>query len=377
MKYALKNLKSFYIHKRAVFFLLISTALLSCIMLEFAYGVFENYRIKQLSQNSSRTKITIDVLKTEKGNAGFRKEMLEQVLSLFSEELDYKLDTILLTANGDGAEQVCTYFTMKNGSIAGCDDIKRNFLQNNLATDYFTEEQEKMGKKVALFSKEKKGNIPLDIFKLDNKECFAFQGEKYQVIGYQTFWEIPMVPFSSLKPETEVDPVRDIEISFREALTKEEYAGLKNSFLSVAEEQIEVPNMDFSEEDNSVYNTMKICAVLIAMMSAVNFAILFQYLLQECRKSFRICRIYGMNRRRMEWNFMADCFMIAFPAFLIGTLVYHWGIYKVLLINVFPYIWNVYSLKKYMVIFGIYFLSISAASAYMVAHFAKNQRLIG
>lgn len=373
MKYILKNFKSFYIHKRKVFLLLICTAVLSCITLEFSYGVFENYRIKQLSQSKSRTEMVIDILDRE-DDSYFSKEMLEQCINGFSEEVKRKLNGVILVADGKNEEQAYCYFSVRNNRWIPYQEVKENLLQNNLATEYFSEEQEEQGKYVALFPVDLDGNLLQDVFHIEQNTIY-FQGNSYQVIGYQKFDNVPIVPFGSLQEDTRIDTSIDINISFREALNPQDYNNLKESFLSVAEGYVEFPQIDFSEENSALYNTIKLVSVLIALVSAINFTILFQYLLQEYQKSFRVFRICGMSKGKMSWNFMMMCIIISAGAFLAGTAGYHYGIYRTFLVKIFPYMWSVYSLKKYLLLFGIYFLFILVVSGGMIKKFISKQRL--
>ena len=112
MKYIIINLKSFYIHKKILFYFLGIMVVLSCMILEFSYGIFENYRIKQLSKIESHTEFVIDVLNKTDSDY-FDKKMLQQCISEFPEELEDKLNGVIIEADGEGGELVYCYFSLK------------------------------------------------------------------------------------------------------------------------------------------------------------------------------------------------------------------------------------------------------------------------
>ena len=373
MKYIIINLKSFYIHKKILFYFLGIMVVLSCMILEFSYGIFENYRIKQLSKIESHTEFVIDVLNKTDSDY-FDKKMLQQCISEFPEELEDKLNGVIIEADGEGGELVYCYFSLKKGKITTYEEVCKNFMQNNLATEYFSQSQEENGERVALFPVTQEGNLIQDIFKIENEETY-FQGKKYKVIGYQNFDDKPIVPFASLENDTKIDPEADINLSFVEALSVREYETLKECFYRVAKGYVELPEVDLSEDDNSLYNTMMIISAFISVISAGNFSILFQYLLEEYQKSYRIFRICGMSKLKMRWNFMIMGIVIAVPTFLIGTLIYHFGIYRTFLVKIFPYIKNVYSMDKYIILFGVYLFFMILILWVRIVEFVKKQQL--
>ena len=373
MKYIIINLESFYKHKKLLFYFLGFMVIISCIILEFAYGIFENYRIKQLSKIESHTEFVIDVLDKADGDC-LDKEMLERCVAEFPKELEEKLNGIIVEADGENEEQVYCYFSMKNGKVTTYKEVYQNFMQNNLTTEYFSKSQEENGESVALFPITQSGDLIQDIFTVRGQKIY-FQGEEYRVIGYQNFDDKPIIPFAALKDNTKINSKADINISFREALNIQDYEMLKDCFNRVAKEYVEFPEVDLSEDNATLYNTMKIIAIFISIISAINFSILFQYLLEEYQKSYRIFRICGMSKQKMKWDFMMMGIIIAVLAFGMGSLLYHFGIYQTVLIKVFPYIQNIYSIKKYMFLFVLYLFWVILILWGRIARFVKKQRL--
>lgn len=373
MKYVIINLKSFYKHKKLLFYFLGFMVIISCIILEFSYGIFENYRIKQLSKIESHTEFVIDVLDKADGDC-FDKKMLEQCIVELPQELEEKLNGIIVEADGKNEEQAYCYFSIKNGKVTTYEEVYKNFMQNNLTTEYFSKSQEENGECVALFPVTQNGDLIQDIFNVRGQKIY-FQGKEYRVIGYQNFNNKPILPFAALKDNTKINSETDINISFREALNIKDYEMLKDCFERIAKGYVEFPEVDLSEDNTALYNTMKIIVVFISIISAVNFSILFQYLLEEYQKSYRIFRICGMSKQKMKWNFMIMGIIITVPMFGIGSLLYHFGIYQTILINIFPYIQNVYSIKKYMFLFLLYVFFISLILWERITEFVKKQRL--
>lgn len=79
--------------------------------------------------------------------------------------------------------------------------------------------------------------------------------------------------------------------------------------------------MDIPESENYyLYNTIIIISILIAILAAVNFAVLYRYILSRRTKTLAVFRMRALNTAlRM---FLSECMFITVPLFALTTIIY-------------------------------------------------------
>ena len=118
-----------------------------------------------------------------------------------------------------------------------------------------------------------------------------------------------------------------------------------------------LPDMDLPDMDKIyLYNTMIIIAVLIAVVSALNFVILYQYFLEKRQEEIRAMRICGMKRRRAVVMFLAECVCLTLPVYVLSVFLYDRFALR-MMSSFYTYVDDHYSLKLYLELFAIYYIS--------------------
>jgi predicted lysophospholipase L1 biosynthesis ABC-type transport system permease subunit len=113
-------------------------------------------------------------------------------------------------------------------------------------------------------------------------------------------------------------------------------------------------------------------SALLALLSALNFAMLYQYILQKRRKRLAVFRICGCTKWKAFRSYIGECMAISIPAYAVGTAVF-----GMLLENVFdqmfPYMKAAYSPAIYLSIFAIYAAIVLVVLSVLILSSIKKQ----
>ena len=224
---------------------------------------------------------------------------------------------------------------------------------------FFTEEEYKKGLRVALdeavLSPSRKSPY-LDSIRSKDGKSLIIEGKKYRIIGkHSSFPDQPIVPITSLPDDY---PLYEwIEFDFEEPVNSLQYAELKDAVEETMGDHASLPDMDLPDMDKIyLYNTMIIIAVLIAVVSALNFVILYQYFLEKRQEEIRAMRICGMKRRRAVVMFLAECVCLTLPVYVLSVFLYDRFALR-MMSSFYSYVDDHYSLKLYLELFAIYYIS--------------------
>lgn len=356
MKYIVKNLNSFLKNQPLIMLLIAISVFAASIMINFSFGIYCNYREKKLSEIDELRHIQIEIDE----NAELTKSMLEHCFLQLPKDLENLIDTILVSAEVDDSLKIECRFAAKNGKYVPSAVFRDNLLKANLADHYFSQEQEENGELVALYwdsLKNSKSNS-LEISLPIHEDSIEIQGKTYKIIGFQSFIENkPIIPFSSLNSATKIDTKDGIYLNFSKAIMKPQYDELCDIINNNLGDIVQIPPLPLSDnQDGSLYNTIMLIAVCIAIIAAINFAILFQYMMMQREKMLAVYRICGMKKNRAVLTYLAECIIIIVPVYFMGTLVFHFAVLPVLS-GIIDSIQTAYSLSMYIRLFLTYVIS--------------------
>ncbi len=165
----------------------------------------------------------------------------------------------------------------------------------------------------------------------------------------------PIIPFESLDNNTEFQ--NEIWIGFDKSIKRTQYDDIKSTFDSYFGDAITIPELDIPESENIyLYNTIIIISVLIAALAAINFAILYKYILEKREKYIAVFRICGCTKLNAAAIFLTECMIITIPVFIASTIIYDRMLLP-LLGHYFIYMEQAYSFAVYAVICFIYIVT--------------------
>ncbi len=395
MKYTIKNIQSFIRNEKMIFILVLICIITSSFIINFSYGLYQNYNVIKEEEASEFTEIPIII---NDQNAITKAKIKECVFSIsnttnnaISLYCAFPIIEPFYTLQNDETHpcnRVIVNFTAENGCIKPSTRFAENMKQNgNLITGkYFSEEQEADGERVALVrlieNRSDLGITKLITTRVEgdaetieiqgeeyevDKRWVEIQGKEYEVIGYHTQLATPYFPFESLDESTLFQDM--IGIVFKNSITLLEYNEIRQNFEYVFGDAITVPDMDIPESENYyLYNTIIIISILIAILAAINFAVLYKYILSKRTKALAIFRMCGCTKTRILTIFLSECMIITVPIFVLTVFVYDKFVLPKLGQH-FEYMESAYSFKLYLLIFFIYILATVVVLLFMISGF--------
>lgn len=207
-------------------------------------------------------------------------------------------------------------------------------------------------------------------------------GEEYEIIGYSDYTYDPtnslmFIPFTSLSNDVplrcRIDGTNVFNILFYESITAKEYKDVCDAINKYMSGDVEIQPIDLTEStDKYYYKTIILISVIITLLSAINFTILYRFILENDKKKLNIYRLCGCTRAKAIRRYLFQCMSFTLPLFAITEVCYHKLILPIIT-PFFKYMYDAYSFKIYAVIFGIYsIISIIVFRIMMIFQIPKN-----
>ena len=359
MKYILKNIKSFFLDSKIVSILTIVSVFVSAIVINFSYGIYQNYNIV-LENETSEGELVMSIIFMNNGQAPGEyvtqemfMECVDEIAS-YSSELEEKISVITANALING-NRFDFRFGVRDNEISISDDFVYNSRVNGMISGaYWGDMDERKGSNVALcYDYRLYDNLTpyLDSIMVD-ETTLIIDDKEYEIIGYQS-WSIDgaMIPIRSIDNDTYME---NSAIMFDRGITKPTYDRIAETFNSKLGDLVyilELPTLD--RDSYYTYRTVIIIAALTSFISALNFMILYKYIMSKRKKKTAIYRLCGMTSTKASFYNLIECLMITIPLYLAGTFLYD----KIILPSIskyFPYMLNAYTNKLYGILFSIY-----------------------
>lgn len=352
MRYIFKNIKSFLRDEKTIFFVMVLCILCSALILNFSYGLYQNY---QTQKTTAVLELNTIIPEIQEGQVLTRAD-LEQYLGALSTDTLDQMMVIYTMSPLDGFPEedfgsMYARFTIHNRKYQICEETRAAFEDNGRLTSgrYFTNEEEETGANVAIVDWNE-NTLALQ----SGEDTIILFGKEYQVIGTYD-GNVPIVPFLSLPDDFVIG--NGFGMIFYQNVTRSQYEELVINAEMVLPGMLAFDALRLPDVDQvNLYNNIIVISVVIALISAINFAMLYLYMIKKRLKDLTIFRLCGCTKSKVVKIYLGECIMISIPVYLIGT-----GVYAILMHNVlseiFPYMENAYTLPVYAEIFLIYLIS--------------------
>lgn len=394
MNYIFRNIKSFFINKRLIFVLSIFSVLCSCIMIHFSYGLFQNYQLKKQYDLSDKREIALtlsgifeEVTDQELNHDEFylkagetaehyvTLELLRKYLTEFDDSFAEKLKYIEATAVVDELPFRMD-FSMKNGVIIKSEEFEKEVEDNAMLESgrYFTGEEYQNGERVAICWDYKHWNTmssPVSNRLAVDENTLRIQGKDYEIIAYGTLdIDRPTIPITSLDDATPF--TEKLIFHFRKPIRQEQYDAVAEKTDRILGDKAVLEPVSLPDDDAIyLYNTIIIVTVFITLVSAINFAILYRYILSSRKQSLMVYRICGLSFGRVVLLYLGECVALSVPSYLMGILLFENVILKKVSEH-YEYMNDSYGLSIYFTLFAIYFLLSVLILTVMIIHALKT-----
>lgn len=359
-KYTLKNIKSFFINNFIIFILLVISTITSAIVIFFSYGVYQNYNtiLSYKEDDLSDDYIGINYVNTSSEYVTKR-----DLLNCLSEidDISNELREQIIQYDVEGIIDNNSYefkFLYSDGKFKVAEEFKENLKKYDNLTEgtYWSDYEEANGICVALISDPAVfGEISaLDSIKYGNQLKI---GEKiYDIIGEQAWNENgAMFPFSTVADE---QLLTSTLISFNSAVSVKTYNQIRDVFNNYMGDKAVFEEIRTIDKDTYyTYKTVILISVFIALIAAINFMILYRYIMSTRKRTTAIFRILGLTPAKLNFMNMSECIILIVPFFILGMVLYQ-TVFLPRLHTYFVYMQDAYTPFVYFLLFVI-FISVS------------------
>lgn len=375
--YVLKNLRSLIFGNKLIFGLLLICIIVSTLVIQFSYGIYQNYHVIIERGKSEYREIYIEF-----DNAAHDHVKLSEVLNClhsFSPNLYKNIDFFSIGQDQmlfrdtyenmeiivdehevvDPAKMIYFYCSFKeNGAITYSETVKYNAMHSgNMEGRWFTKEEWDQEKKVCIvglgnsvqriepfssYNIEHDGIVETDVY----TDEF---GDTYDIIGIDT--GATTFPVYSANPNYRIDT---LYLGLFDPITSEQYHELSDILKSNLGDHVDMPELEFTESRNIyLYNTILIICGLISLAAGINFIILFHFIMMKRRKKLAVFRLCGCTYIKCITMCLAECLILTVPLYIISTFVYNKFIVSAFS-DLYPYMESANSLKIYLILGALY-----------------------
>ena len=359
MRYIVHNLKSLCKKEPFLFLVMLISIVSSAVIMLFSYGLYQHYHVQRYETEVDAKELT----PTLQENAELRKEDLVRYLSALSDDTRNAMDVIYTSARLE--EFPAPYytempfrFTIQDGTYGVSQITKQNWENRGLMVEgrYITDAEEAAGANAALvcyYSEEMLYNEATQAILNDDQTITLF-GKQYQIVGiYNAGGGTPIVSFLSVPDSLQLS---GLAFMFRKNITNTQYQDI------VTRAQNEIPgvlmfeDLDFPDAETVyLYNNIMLIAALIAVLTVINFAVLYRFIVAKRMREIAVMRICGCTVGKAFAICLGECCLLCISTYLLGIAVYI-PFMKQVLSKLFPYMLPSYSGAVYLVAFLLYAL---------------------
>ena len=197
-------------------------------------------------------------------------------------------------------------------------------------------------------------------------------GEDYEIIGVFD----PRTPGGFQVPFVNIpDGLRFSDFTFLndKVITTQTYDKIKQAFKEIYGDEAHFPVFETVDETEfKFYSTVVMTSVVLSMVAAITLAILFRYIVYERRRTIAVLRLSGLTRSGAVIMFLIEVCGISTLIYLVCAAVYHHLLLSGLTAFL-PKIREVYSLRTYCYIYGVFIGVLMAIMAVMLVRNVEKQ----
>lgn len=360
MRYVFQNFFTLVKNEKFIFSVMLVCVFISAWTMLFSYGLYQNYSTLLFESDSNSKDISVGIAEGETLTRGELKAYLDELPDALLDGVKlvycntwYEYDNAV-NSYKEGVP-VVSRFTVRGGVYRTSSYIAEMWENNGMIATgrYFTDEDEINGTKSVMVAK---SSMESAFWRKENKNFIVNDntalifGQTFDIIGTHTS-SGAVVPFLSLPEEV---AVTGFTLSFENIVTRSDYETLVQTASKVARGKMIFPELPFPDEEQiSVYNNVIAISVLIAALTVINFAFLYNFIFEKRRRVIAIMRICGCTETRARAICIGECCLICIPVFAVGILTYI-PFMKGVLSGIFAYMERSYTPAVYLVIFAVY-----------------------
>lgn len=364
MMYIFLNLKNLAKNEKFIFAVMLVCIFVSAWIMTFSYGLYQNYHSMRIESETDSKEICPEIAAGETLTQGELKLYLNSLSDtvLFGTNVIYCSTSFNFEHIDPNSSEsymreaaVVSRFTVSGGEYRTSPYIADMWNNNAMIKTghYFSDADETEGLCVAMVD-DAWVNDPLRRLDyaelLDGSDTITLFGEKYSIIGTHSSFGAA-VPFLSLPGDAVMD---SFILSFENAVSRKSYDELKRRAGEILPGKLIFPELPFPDEESIyIYNNIMLISVLIAALTIINFALLYDFIFKKRRRQLAIMRICGCTPLRAWGICLGECCVVCVPVFLLGVATFIPFTHG-FLSDIFIYMEDSYTPAIYAAIFIIY-----------------------
>ena len=353
--YIFKNIGLFIKNHTVIFAVLMMALLISFVVMLFSVGVF--YRFNKNIEDAEADTYAIG----SSINGEISRSEFDQFLSQLPDDL--KKDVSFITSFSsfvsadDRDETVCFYMEYDSSGFSYSKKIFDMMLDDLVLEKgrFFTEDEYRSGDTKAVVLGQ--GVFDDDPVPVKDGKVSAF-GKEYDVIGVldpnigKYDLKRIYIPFSSLPDDARM--IDSFYFSLNKKITRSEYDRF-SSYISdnLGDRVIQDPLVMNLRSDIHYYVMLIISTFLTALVSALNVAVIYNYIVLSRRRQMYVFKLCGAVPSKISRNIAGEIAVMMIPVSVIAALGYKYLLLPVLA-KIFEGMENAYTLPLMIVILLIY-----------------------
>lgn len=373
MKYVFRNIRGLAKKETFIFVIMLLCVFVSAWVMLFSYGLYQNYHAL-LVEGEENSKEIRPVISEEQA---LTYAELKTYLEALPDEALGGLNVIYCT-DAYGFEVVdededhhwghsdifVSRFTVQNGMIRYSEYIDKMWSGKGMITSgrYFTDNEEMSGANAVIIPN-KFLSEPLFEPLFVNKDAIKLLDREFTVVGTHRSMGI-VIPFLAVPPEHEVS---ELVFMFENTVSRKTFKIFEDTAAQVIPGKLTFDDADIPDSDSVyLYNNIMMLSVLIAALTIINFAFLYNFIFKKRSRQLSIMRLCGCTGRKARAICLGECVLLCVPVFIAGTALYIPFMHGVLS-NLFEFMEAAYSPAIYLAIFGIYLVTLIVIMGIMLS----------
>ncbi|GEM_PF-4774735 len=317
---SLKKLKRLHENNPLIFYFLILSQIVVCVSFLFFVSTGIKTRMDYLSANSNMRTIRVII---ENGIDFKNQNIASEILN--NKEVPVENITFFFEDNNKPyPSKYYGYFYLRkiNENVKGVPVGKKDIDNQNL---------------VIVGGNENKELVP-EAKTYKTGEKVRINGMSYKVIGIRSGSSLSEIPYSVGLSKLRLTK---LSVLFSEEFFDKDMVRIKDYFENLfPESRVELPETVLVKTLSNLMLFL-IISIFIAVISAVNFIVIYQYMLEKCRKDFIVMRICGATRGKSILVISIQMVFMFTLSFLLSLLIMlilgHTHIGNILKISIVPF----------------------------------------
>ena len=370
MKHVFLNLRALVRREKFIFLILLLCVFVSSMVLNFSYGLYYNYEREKQQNIVEYRELWLEINKEQAPTHRQVQDFVEALSPETTENVFFFISGTLSYYASEHSGYLENRFTYVDGQYGVPAIVRENVEKELISGRMISDAEEANGDYVAVVYNGGSGWDEITASLGDGESYVELWGDRFQVVGECPLFVTPIVPFLTVPDNFVYDDL--IVIQSDKVFTRSMYEDLKHNAQVYMPDAVTFPELEFVDTDIiQLYNTLVFLSLLICLLSALNLAALYHYILEKRIRSLLVMRICGATKRRTVWLYLAECLCISIPIYFAGTAFYMLML-KTMLGSIFDYIEEAYSWKVYGLIFLAYLVVLSLVMLIMLGTQVKR-----